>query len=244
MDARTFATKVVNRLKRLYRDATRRMRQGHELFLDWRHGTVTAGVTPLELLSIASPNRPRGTYYEPIPMALFDLAMERLDLRPEDHVFVDLGSGKGRALMAASHYPFRELIGVEFASDLNQIAKSNLTKYRSRRRRNSPWRVEQGDAAEFEFPDEHVLLFLFNPFDGSIMRSVLANIETWLSDRGKSITIVYCNAKHADVFDAYPQLAQQEKIATPRLFGHPPDYSPHGLRIYRSRGSARDAGGP
>lgn len=241
MDARTFVTKVVNRLRRLYRDTTARMRQGCELFVDWHHGTVTAGITPLELLSIASPNRSRGVLYEPIPMAIFDLAMKRLDLRPEDHVFVDLGSGKGRALMAASHYPFRELVGVEFASDLNEIARSNLTRYRSRRRRNSPWRVEHGDATEFEFPDAPVLLFLFNPFDGLVMRRVLDNIATWLRDRGKSITIVYCNAKHAGVFDAYPQLVQQEQIPTPRLFGHPPNYSPYGLRVYRSR---RNAGGP
>jgi predicted RNA methylase len=40
--------------------------------------------------------------------------------------FVDFGSGKGRVLLVASHYPFREVVGVEFSPELQKIAEGNI----------------------------------------------------------------------------------------------------------------------
>lgn len=220
MDARTFVKKAVNRSKRLYReDAPRSMRQAYERFLDWRQGVETAGITQLETLSIDSPSKSHGKAYEPTPMLLFNLAMKRLNIRHEDYVFVDLGSGKGRTLLGASHYPFRELIGVDFSSELNEIARTNLQNYRNRRRKSLRWRVEYGDAAEFRFPDENVVLFLFNPFDATILRGVLENIVAYIRGCRKSIYIVYCNPMNATVFDSCQQLVLQEEIPVPKLLG-------------------------
>ena len=48
-----------------------------------------------------------------------------------DFIFIDLGSGKGRALLMASDYPFRRIVGVELLPQLHRAAQDNLTKYRS-----------------------------------------------------------------------------------------------------------------
>jgi Histone methylation protein DOT1 len=234
VDARTFIRKAINRSKRSYGAATVAIRQAYERFQDRRHGVDTAGITYLETLSIDSPSRSRGMAYEGVPVSLFNRMMERLDIRHEDYVFIDLGSGKGRALLAASHYPFRELIGVEFAGGLHEIARSNLQTYLDRRGKNVRWRLEHGDAVEFQFPDENVVLFLFNPFDGLVLRSVLDNVAAYVRDYRKSIYIVYCNAKYAAVFDSYRQLVLQEAIPVPRQFGQPAGWFAHGIRIHRS----------
>ena len=49
--------------------------------------------------------------------------------------FIDFGSGKGRVLLVASHYPFRQVIGVEFSPELHEIAQENIRRYQSPARR-------------------------------------------------------------------------------------------------------------
>ena len=56
---------------------------------------------------------------------------ERLHLDYRRFTFVDVGSGKGRALLLASDYPFREIIGVELSPDLDRVARSNIARYPS-----------------------------------------------------------------------------------------------------------------
>ena len=54
---------------------------------------------------------------------------ERLQLDYQRFGFVDVGSGKGRALLLASDYPFREIIGVELSPELDRVARANIARY-------------------------------------------------------------------------------------------------------------------
>lgn len=73
--------------------------------------------------------------YQPTEKALFhemvDALAHHADLDFAEFTFVDLGSGKGRALLMASDYPFRRIVGVELLPALHQIAELNLAQYRS-----------------------------------------------------------------------------------------------------------------
>jgi predicted RNA methylase len=40
--------------------------------------------------------------------------------------FVDIGSGKGRALIIAAEYAFKRIIGVEYSPSLATICRRNL----------------------------------------------------------------------------------------------------------------------
>jgi hypothetical protein len=51
------------------------------------------------------------------------------------YTFVDMGSGKGRMLLLAAEYPFRQIQGVEFAVELHDQATANIHRYTSARRR-------------------------------------------------------------------------------------------------------------
>ena len=47
-----------------------------------------------------------------------------------DDVFIDLGSGKGRmVLAAAARYPFKRVIGVELAEQLHEVARANVAEW-------------------------------------------------------------------------------------------------------------------
>src|SRR5215213_888441 len=59
--------------------------------------------------------------YEPVPYHAVFKIMQRLALGPKD-VFVDIGSGMGRAVCIAASFPIRAAVGVEIDRDLHLIA--------------------------------------------------------------------------------------------------------------------------
>ena len=83
------------------------------------HGVETdgdsGGWTYLDRLNIPSPNRVHGVNYIGIEPARFWTAMLSLELKHEEFLFVDFGSGRARALLMASEFPFRKVIGIEFS---------------------------------------------------------------------------------------------------------------------------------
>jgi len=85
--------------------------------------------------------------------------------------FVDIGSGKGKAcLCAATEFGFTEVLGVEFAPHLIEIARAN-----SRKLGLSQVSFVEADAAQFRLPEGRTLVFLFNPFDQTILDAFLAH---------------------------------------------------------------------
>jgi hypothetical protein len=114
-----------------------------------------------------------------------------LDFR--DFIFIDLGSGKGRTLLMASDYPFRRIVGVELLRALNEIAEQNLRQYKSESQKCFELESICNDAAAFSFPDEPLVLFLFNPFPESGMRRVFANLEKSLRNHPRPVYVLYHN---------------------------------------------------
>ena len=68
-------------------------------------------------LTIDSPNAVLGGSHIATGPHQFASAMSGLDIDPRGCTFVDLGSGKGRALIMAAGYPFACIVGVEFAEE-------------------------------------------------------------------------------------------------------------------------------
>jgi SAM-dependent methyltransferase len=46
------------------------------------------------------------------------MAIERSGVDPEQFCFLDIGCGKGRALIIATEYGFKDLIGVDYSAKL------------------------------------------------------------------------------------------------------------------------------
>ena len=93
---------------------------------DIEHGTDTSGfvaVADLDQLKHEAA-RARSLPYagsQPSIVRAVLATLQPLEL----FTFVDLGCGKGRPLLVASEYPFREIIGVELSASLAKIAQRN-----------------------------------------------------------------------------------------------------------------------
>ena len=118
-----------------------------------------------------------------------------------DYSFVDFGSGKGRTLLLASRYAFSEIVGVEFAEELHQIAAKNIHNYRASGMKCKDLRSEWTDAAAFEIPKNKCVLFFSNPFEPPVLKNVLDNIANSYKKNPRKMFLVYSEPEYRELFD-------------------------------------------
>jgi hypothetical protein len=106
-------------------------------------------------------------------------------------VFVDFGSGAGRALMLAAQAGFRRLVGVEFAVDVCAVAERNLDTFRTSAGVAFEYQILNLDATDYEVDDDDRVFFLYNPFDRPVLDAVLANIRRSYESSPRPIHLVY-----------------------------------------------------
>jgi hypothetical protein len=82
---------------------------------------------------------------------------------------------------------------VELLPALHQAAQQNLGKYRSESQKCFALEAICGDATEFSFPAEPIVLYLFNPFPESGLRRAIANLEQSLRDHPRAAYVLYHN---------------------------------------------------
>lgn len=176
---------------------------------DMAFGVRTSGlVAGRHLKSGHRHDRHVTAYYGVAPSVFQDIVKRwrtsRAAASCEATTFVDLGAGMGRALLLASHLPFKAIIGVELHPALAKIAQRNLRLWRTVRPGHPPIKLVSGDAVEFPLPSGPVLVFLFNPFAAPVLRRLLKSWRKALSSRQGSLDLVYVNNEHESVLETEP----------------------------------------
>lgn len=115
-----------------------------------------------------------------------------LDLK--EYSFIDLGCGKGRALIVAAQLPFKEVIGVELSPLHSEVATANIERYLSNPNcaaacRNV--RVNCANALDFECPVSDLLIYMYRPFIGPVFRGVADNLRRFQETTGRRVLIAY-----------------------------------------------------
>ncbi len=120
------------------------------------------------------------------------------------YTFVDLGAGMGRAMLLASAYPFRSIVGVELHPALARIGRKNLARWRAAGRSSVPLRLYCRDVADFPLPAGPCLAFLFNPFAAPVLRRLLRAWSDSLAGRPGKLDILYVNNEQDGVLAREP----------------------------------------
>jgi len=199
----------------------RRERYG-DIDYDWEHRFDTTSATVswrTRLVGLLN------TPYQPIPPDEFRQMMEALSLDFSSFTFIDAGSGKGRALLLASEYNFRRIVGIELDPELARIARENVNQLYSRRPsgETSP-KIEKielvsGDARDFAFPNEPSVLFLFNPLPEPSLRELVRNLTASLELNPRPFYVAYANPVLEHVFEGLAVLKKTRGTAQYSLFG-------------------------
>ncbi|MFZ5891862.1 MAG: class I SAM-dependent methyltransferase [Myxococcota bacterium] len=186
---------------------------------DRKYGTDTGGIIDdMSQLGVDSVHGQNAFGYEGIQLPVFRRILADLHVTPNDYVFIDFGSGKGRAVMMAAEQHFAAVHGVEFSPVLHEIARRNCAQFRRRNPGSSPISLYCQDAAEFQIPDGNLVCFFYNPFNEQVMRKVLDNIAVALEKSPRELLIAYRNPSCAGLLDAYPFLSPTASNSTYRVY--------------------------
>jgi SAM-dependent methyltransferase len=158
---------------------------------DEEFGVETSGLLFAEDLPSAKKKDLYNNGYFGVAPSVLRQILHRLELDFERFTFVDLGSGKGRALLIASEYPFRSILGLELSPKLHALAVANLAAYRGTAQRCRNVCSIEGDATDYSFPAGPLVIYLWNPFEAPVFTRVLANLEAALVREPRDIYIVY-----------------------------------------------------
>jgi 16S rRNA G966 N2-methylase RsmD len=158
--------------------------------VDQRFGVEASAPVPE---ARSSESKKWGLLYERSSETIFRHVMQKLPIDPENYVFIDLGAGKGFVLCLAAEYCFKRVVGVEYSSKLAGMAAENLRLYKTDSRQCADATCVLGDAAEFAFPAEPTVVYLYNPFQGGVMDRVISNLKESLQDHPRDVWIFYAN---------------------------------------------------
>lgn len=133
-------------------------------------------------------------------------ALEALELDPSEFGFVDCGSGRGRLMLTAARFPFRQVIGVEFSRPLHQEACENIRSYPRGPLACTEIASVHENALEFDLPDGDWVVFLFNPFAEDVLRRVARRIVESRLDSSRRTYVIFGNSDHLTVLRNVPGL--------------------------------------
>ena len=176
---------------------------------DARFGTDTAA-------PVFGRDRTPGAYfYVATTASLIYEILNSLALSPDTFAFVDMGSGKGRALLIASEFAFAKIVGVELSANLHRIAQENIKLYSPASQPCTNFELNCMNVVDYKYGPEPVVLFLFDPFGRETVRSVIANLEASLSENPREAYVVYVYPQFEDVLQGSRMLRRVREGGPP-----------------------------
>ena len=141
---------------------------------------------------------------------LYDLTKKKLDIK--NYHFLDVGCGNGIPLIYAyKKLQFKSYSGFDFVSNYVDISNKNISNSIGG---GGGIIIFNADASEYILDDKSYFLFMFNPFDGFIMKKFIENNYNNLV-KNKSV-IAYSNYNQLDTIKNYTkniQTIDQYKLA-------------------------------
>lgn len=187
-----FAAYLVQRLAPAHQRAQAQALQVQQQF-DQDFGVDTAGITPLGDLAVVGQHRDLGHYYHGSDPKVFERLLQQLPVDPAQFTFVDYGSGKGKALLLASLWPFQAVLGVEFAQALHAVAERNINRFCHPGQRCRAMTSIHQDATQFELPRTPLVLYFYNPFSEVVLAAILQKVQASLVLQPRDIWICYAH---------------------------------------------------
>jgi SAM-dependent methyltransferase len=227
---------------------------------DALHGTDTSGLIPGNILvqGTTAKLEELTAYYGVAPSilhGLLDIWLHRTNPQPiEKTVFLDIGAGKGRAMLLASQFPFLRVEGVELNPTLASIAHANISLWHKDLHAESlsPLQLRHADATTCPLPLEPTLAFLFHPFELPLLRRFLRHIETSQAAHSSAFDLIYANSEHDSCLDQHPAFTRlwtgrvpmtaEDHLADLAAIAQQKEYGSTGdelCAIYRFTGRAR-----
>ena len=161
--------------------------------------------TKIETLKDLNLSAERSQYYSSSGNKHLEKVLNSLNIKPYDSI-VDIGCGKGGALVTMSKYPFGFLGGIELTQKLYNIAQKNMLQLKIKN-----VTLHCCDASEFSDINDYNYIYFYNPFPSIVMKAVMENIINSVQAKPRKITIIYKNPVcHEDIIGTSKFVKTQE----------------------------------
>jgi SAM-dependent methyltransferase len=177
-----------------------------------KYGINTTGADDLKSLEKKGIDISHATIYMPVSYDILEQFFDEIKLETFNH-FLDIGCGKGRAMCVAATYTVEKISGIELSKDLCTSAKENIS-FSLLQFPYTDFQIFNNDAFYFDIDDDVDCIFMFNPFDETIMSGVMENIETSLENNPRVMTIIYINPMEKHVLHewGYEEVFHSKKM--------------------------------
>lgn len=147
-----------------------------------------------------------GIFYAPSEKVDLINLFNQLDIKTSDKI-LDLGAGKGAAMLLMDEYGFNEVKGVEISKDLCFIANKNFQKLSK-----DHLKVIESDARDYTDLDNFNYFYFFHPFPYDVFDEVLKNIYQSTERKPRFVCLIYYNPAYDDLFKKKAWLTLLKKV--------------------------------
>lgn len=119
---------------------------------------------------------------------------------------LDIGCGKGAAIMMFKAFGYDIVDGLEYLEDLVCCAKENFKKMHLRSN------VIQGDATKFTQYENYTMFYLYDPFQGETFQKVILKIEESYKKKKRRIILVYANPWENNIIRKYSSFKLDKQL--------------------------------
>jgi len=163
----------------------------YEFWFDWRYGVETRKIIPRSKMRFgADLKHELFVHYQGASPTFLERALHSLSPEAKEGSFLDIGCGKGRALIVAAEAGFPDIIGVEISEPLCVLARKNLEAYQKKFSKSLSFKIHTQDATSYQIPKRVSCILMFNPFVGEAFSKVLDEITR----APQKICVIYINA--------------------------------------------------
>ena len=129
-----------------------------DLLFDIKYKTDTFAFVALNDLGIDDSDKESAYMYEPTHAIPLNKLFKKMNINSEQ-VLLDLGCGKGRVLLIASQFPFKELRGIDLSDKLCDIAKKNCTIYKNKMKTKVEFSIFNVNVVNYKIQDDETVFF-------------------------------------------------------------------------------------
>lgn len=174
----------------------------YDASFDKKYGTDTSRFMPTNESGVSKSEMDNAALYWPVNSSNFSRMLKKLPTRDiNGKEFVDLGCGKGRAILLATDFPFGLITGVEFSTELCALAKNNISLFRKKNLTTIPINIIHQNATAYFFDKNSCAIFMFDPFGPEVVASVIENLKRSLQENPRPLYVLYYLPTHGSLFE-------------------------------------------
>ena len=171
--------------------------------IDVQYGIDTIGVLSAGEISSDKKLIPQITIYAGSQPSIVRTSISALG-SIEDYTFIDFGCGKGRAMIVATEFPFREVVGVDLSPALAATARVNAAKVAKQFPDRPRVTIAEANVIDFPLPSGKLAIFAYHPFGADVLARIVRNLEAALAADTPHVFFVYDFPVHSEILDASP----------------------------------------